>query len=116
MNQVMITFNGTLSELTVFLNEHFDNPDSLTLNVGGEVRLGKAVYDGLIAKAKATFTGQLPSSWVETLRANLPDLLELVRRHEKIAAIKEVRTITGCGLKEGKDYVEGPLADFLRGP
>ena len=30
-----------------------------------------------------------------------------VRRHHKIAVIKEVRTITGLGLKDAKDLVEG---------
>lgn len=29
-----------------------------------------------------------------------------IRNHEKIAAIKELRTVWGCGLKEAKDVVE----------
>ena len=117
MKKVVITFNGTLSELTAFLNEHFDNPESLMLTVGGEVRMGKALYDGLIKKAVAFFSGSSSTSpWVETLREQIPHLLELVRTNQKIAAIKALRNITNCGLKEGKDYVEGPLADFLRAP
>lgn len=39
----------------------------------------------------------------QALRA---ELLELLQRGNKIAAIKRVRELTGWGLKEAKDYVD----------
>ena len=41
---------------------------------------------------------------------DLMPVLTFMREGQKIAAIKELRTQTGCGLKVGKDFVEALLA------
>lgn len=41
--------------------------------------------------------------------AVVSEALDLARRGKKIAAIKLVRTDTGCGLKDAKDFVEAML-------
>src|SRR6187401_2923253 len=42
----------------------------------------------------------------EPLEGASPDLVEALRRGDKIGAIKHYRNATGAGLKDAKDYVE----------
>ncbi len=45
--------------------------------------------------------------------AQIKALIGAVARNEKIAAIKEVRSMTGLGLKEAKDLVEEVLGSIM---
>jgi ribosomal protein L7/L12 len=43
----------------------------------------------------------------------MPEVIAHVRANAKIQAIKALRTVTNCGLKEGKDAVERPIQEYI---
>jgi ribosomal protein L7/L12 len=50
--------------------------------------------------------GDFPGPDTSKVTEGLIRVGNFVRNGEKILAIKELRTLFGCGLKEGKDIVE----------
>lgn len=51
--------------------------------------------------------GQAPASNKAATLTQMVDLLQFIRSGQKISAIKKVREMTGMGLRETKDWVEG---------
>ena len=58
-----------------------------------------------VAAAPAAAAGAAPAGEEEAAEVNV--ILASVPADKKIAVLKEVRTITGLGLKEAKDLVDG---------
>jgi ribosomal protein L7/L12 len=63
---------------------------------------------GVLARLDAKLDALLQHSGVEynPYENVSPDVLDALKRGEKIEAIKRYREATGAGLKEAKDYVE----------
>lgn len=85
---------------------------SWTLFVDGFYEGEFSTRDGAMQRARATDFNR-----VEIYRSQSPKLTEHARTllrcvraahepHEKIRMIKDIRMITGCGLKEAKDLIE----------
>lgn len=77
----------------------------------------KAVRNGSTDKTEAVAVHGTPTvlslnDRTITVR-QLAIICRYVQSSDKIAAIKYVRSILGCGLKEGKDLVEGSLPSEL---
>jgi len=65
---------------------------------------------------ESPFAGTSPER-VESLKSQLlrrDELLDLLRRNQKIAAIKLLREDTGAGLREAKETVESITGDYIR--
>jgi large subunit ribosomal protein L7/L12 len=73
---------------------------------------------GVSAAAPVAFAGAMPAAGAATAAAEEKTEFKVVLEasgDDKIKVIKEVRAITGLGLKEAKDLVEGAPKDLKEG-
>lgn len=114
-SKVTVEFTGNVTNLMSFLEATFKDPNGLTLNVSAVLtaKAGKTPEEALVDECLKRMTGCMPTAREEFLKA-LPEIIEAAKDpNGMIKAIKAIRTATGCGLKEGKDAVEGPVRDYL---
>ena len=70
---------------------------------------------GVSAAAPVAFAGAMPAAAAATEEKTEFKVVLEAAGDDKIKVIKEVRTITGLGLKEAKDLVEGAPKDLKEG-
>jgi ribosomal protein L7/L12 len=66
----------------------------------------KNAVDQYRARLQGEATASSPTAFDFMSPAKRQEILQAVRSGQKIEAIKLVRDLTGCGLKEAKDFVE----------
>jgi ribosomal protein L7/L12 len=112
--KITVEFTGNMQGLVEFLEATFKDPNALTLNVTciHAAKQGKTPHEALVEECMKYMTGTGPNARKDLVRA-LPSALEAVRAGNKIAAIKLLREVMNCGLKEGKDAVEGPIQEYI---
>lgn len=113
-------FEGTLSELTAWMTATFKEPNEhrLFVSIGKppvvQIQVHEPEPEFPYALISAFHQGS-PHAYAEGRDA--PVLREAVKQvtgGNKIQAIKAIREATRMGLKEAKDFVEGPLATFMQ--
>lgn len=97
-------------------------PDALTMEVVqiareqgtiAAIKHYREITDADLAEAKAAVEAMIAGASAEASKpksAVEEEILPIIREHGKIAAIKRYRELTGLGLREAKDYVEGLMA------
>jgi ribosomal protein L7/L12 len=113
--KITVEFSGNMQGLVEFLEATFKDPNALTLNVTVThvTKQGKTPHEALADECMKYMTGTGPNAREELLKC-LPAIITHTRSDNgKIPAIKAMRTVTNCGLKEGKDAVEGPIQNYI---
>ena len=113
VSELSFRFQGTVADFNRWASETFKDPEKLNIIVTSWSESAP-----LTAKPLPTITPSdkyhtayqklvsLYPSEGDKILAAFPELLGHVRNHQKIEAIKLVRSVTQSGLKEAKDYVE----------
>ncbi len=70
------------------------------------LKAAKAIVDGLVADPNISITGTPTASTEADLLMLTQNVQTLLQNQGKIEAIKQVRTQTGWGLKQAKEFVE----------
>ena len=65
----------------------------------------RSTQDEDLARLRAKLTGSARTDLVETALAS-PAIIDLVANSKRIEAIKELRIVTGCHLREAKDAID----------
>lgn len=84
-------------------------------NLLGPIMTEKFYPSSVNVEIADAVSGSIPPYIPPSVQDRLPDLTRAFQRnvgsyHNKIAMIKEIRTLTGWGLKDSKDFVETILS------
>lgn len=107
------TFEGNLQELIQYMEETFKDANSLTLSVtiaDKRMPVGIQMAVAHLRNLAPGMTRQIPE---DTLRYGIDEAVRLAQQNLKIPALKQIREISGLGLKEAKDFVESPVFTCL---
>lgn len=106
---VTIEFIGTVADFQAWLEATFKDYKDMPIQVRSwseeapvPERLKTPTPYRTVLDSLATLTG-LP---IEQIDSEFGPVMDFIRTGQKIEAIKRVRTFTGLGLKEAKDWVE----------
>ena len=112
-SKITFEYEGNLAGLIEFMEARFKEPNEFTFKIHGDQKFeaDETPKDRLIKAV--LFRLNKPSSYAPALNGNLHVLLTAIKGNLKIQAIKDLRNITDCGLKEAKDAVENELTAYI---
>ena len=108
-----VEYEGNLPGLIEFLESTFKEPNALVLKVSVTATKGPSPREALVRELLSTWKRSDEPRVEAAFLAHLDTIFAHMKADQKINAIKQVREVTGTGLKEAKDAVEGPLASYL---